>query len=269
MDMRNDKRRYALSFNSHARVNFSQSETSSLLRGRVKFWAPIVGGLREKIPEIKKTDSFHFYLLIPLHTTTSLSVLPFYSFPSSGNPAEDLPSKWKKNEFALTRPNASHSLPTSCRVVSSLQFRFARFETAKQISYSSRSCMQILKDFQCCIDFFCKILENPSRILHALQIDCSMEIFRKFLDALCKKSMIFPCNIQNFASFSYQFLHNFTFKKSIENLFWYFYPIFHATWKIFHACHSVLNEIRNWVVVIVYSFHGLLSIMIAINFHLR
>ena len=47
MDMRrNNKRRNAL---THARVNFSQSETSSFLRGgsKVKFWASTVGGGEE------------------------------------------------------------------------------------------------------------------------------------------------------------------------------------------------------------------------------
>ena len=43
MDMQNIMRRNVL---THARVNFSQSETSLLLRGGggVKFWASTVGG---------------------------------------------------------------------------------------------------------------------------------------------------------------------------------------------------------------------------------
>ena len=57
MDMRNNKRRNIL---TQTRVNFSQSETSSLLRGGeggVKFWASTVGGgggeLTEKIHGLK------------------------------------------------------------------------------------------------------------------------------------------------------------------------------------------------------------------------
>ena len=56
MDMQNNKRR---NVSTQARVNFSQSETSSLLRGgggaEFKFWASTVGGgggeLTEKIQQ--------------------------------------------------------------------------------------------------------------------------------------------------------------------------------------------------------------------------
>ena len=40
-----------------------------------------------------------------------------------------------------------------------------------------------------------KIFEIVSKILYALQIDNSMEVFRKIFDALCKKSMHFLRNI--------------------------------------------------------------------------
>ena len=42
-----------------------------------------------------------------------------------------------------------------------------------------------------------------------------------------------------FANFCYN-SQNFIFQnKSVENLFWYFYKIFHAAWKIFHARYSL------------------------------
>ena len=46
---------------------------------------------------------------------------------------------------------------------------------------------------------FYKTLENASKILHALQNDYSMEVFRKLFDSLCKKSMNFLCSLQNFS----------------------------------------------------------------------
>ena len=42
------------------------------------------------------------------------------------------------------------------------------------------------------------ILENASKSLHALQNQCSMEVFRKLFHALFKKSIQFFWNIQNF-----------------------------------------------------------------------
>ena len=45
---------------------------------------------------------------------------------------------------------------------------------------------------------FYKILENASKLLHALQTDCCMEAFRKFFDVLSKKFIHFLCNIENF-----------------------------------------------------------------------
>ena len=43
---------------------------------------------------------------------------------------------------------------------------------------------------------FYEILVNASKILHALQNECSMEVFRKLFDALCEKTVHFLCNIQ-------------------------------------------------------------------------
>ena len=62
MDIRNNKRRDVL---THARVNFGQSETSSLLRGGgwgVKFWGSTVGGLTEKIPRF--FENYHFMRIV-------------------------------------------------------------------------------------------------------------------------------------------------------------------------------------------------------------
>ena len=61
---------------------------------------------------------------------------------------------------------------------------------------------------------FNKILENASKILHALQNDCSMEVLRKFFDAVCKKSMHFLCNIQK------TFSQVFTITLKQTNSFW-------------------------------------------------
>ena len=90
---------------------------------------------------------------------------------------------------------------------------------------------------------FYKILKNASKILHALQNDCSMKGLENFSMHFAKIHCIFYATYRTLQR-SYHFLQKFYFKKSIEKLFWYFY-------KIFHARYSLLRAIRNWVVVII------------------
>ena len=63
-----------------------------------------------------------------------------------------------------------------------------------------------------------------SKMSHALQNDYSMEIFRKLIDSLCKKSMNFPCSLQNFSQVFVLHLS----KKKIEShkTFWWFQKTF-------------------------------------------
>ena len=61
MDMRNNRRRNVL---THARVNFSQSETSSLLRGggELKFELLLWGGVNRKDPDLARNACIRQYL---------------------------------------------------------------------------------------------------------------------------------------------------------------------------------------------------------------
>ena len=56
--------------------------------------------------------------------------------------------------------------------------------------------------FDVACTFFYKILRYASKILHALQNDCSIEFFRKFSTSFCIKSMQFVCNMQKFLQVS-------------------------------------------------------------------
>ena len=60
---------------------------------------------------------------------------------------------------------------------------------------------------------FYKILENVSKTLDALQYDCSMEVFRKVFDALCKKLCIFYATYKTLQVFAINFCNNLFFKK--------------------------------------------------------
>ena len=60
---------------------------------------------------------------------------------------------------------------------------------------------------------FYKILENACIILQALQYDCIMEVYRKFFDALCKKSSHFLCNKQKFLQVFVITMQNFILQK--------------------------------------------------------
>ena len=84
----------------------------------------------------------------------------------------------------------------------------------KRIAPLVEASRRFWKIFDVAYNFY-KILENASKILQALQKDGSMEIYRKFFDALCKKSVHFLCNIENFASFCYQ--HSETQKTYLKN----------------------------------------------------
>ena len=60
---------------------------------------------------------------------------------------------------------------------------------------------------------FYKILENVSKSLDALQYDCSMKVFRKVFDALCKKLCIFYATYRTLLVFAINFCNNLFFKK--------------------------------------------------------
>ena len=112
-------------------------------------------------------------------------------------------------------------------------------------------------------DVACPLFKNSEKackILQALQNDCSMEVFRKFFDALCKKFMHFLCNIQIFLQISV-ITRKILFLKT-NQLKIYFgiftkYSMQLGKFSMHDTHYSLLHAIKKRVVLIIYSFRGL------------